>query len=85
MAQNVGQQNEGNQNDQNAALGLVDQLMSQVTDMVQRQFGLKPNNSTIAYRKPYPAWYDQVMLPPCYRLPDFTKFIGNGSTMEHIS
>lgn len=61
--------------------------MSQVTDMVQRQFGLKPKNPTITYKKPYPAWYDQVVLPPRYRLPDFVKFIRNGSTstMEHIS
>ena len=40
----------------------VDQLMSQVTDMVQRQFGLKPKNTSIAYRKPYPAWYDHWPL-----------------------
>jgi len=55
--------------------------------MVQRQFGLKPKNSTITYRKPYPSWYDQVVLPPRYRLPDFVKFTGNGSTstVEHIS
>ena len=40
-----------------------------------------------SYRKPYLAWYDQVVLPPRYRLPDFVKFTGTGSTstMEHIS
>jgi hypothetical protein len=66
-------------------MGQVDQLMSQVTDMVQKQFSLKSKNPTIAYKKPYPSWYDQVVLPPRYRLPDFVKFNGNGSTMEHIS
>jgi len=61
--------------------------MSQVTDMVQHQFGLKPKNTSIIYRKSYPVWYDQVVLPPRYRLPDFVKFIGTDSTstMEHIS
>jgi hypothetical protein len=55
--------------------------------MVQRQFGLKPKNTTVSYRKPYLAWYNQVLLPSRYRLPDFIKFTrtGSTSTMEHIS
>jgi len=61
--------------------------MNQMTNMVQHQFGLKPNNTTVSYRKPYPAWYDQVVLPPRYRLSDFVKFTRTGSTltMEPIS
>ena len=64
----------------------IDQLMNQVTDMVQRQFGLKPKNTMVSYKKPYPEWFDQVLLPLRYRLPDFVKFTGTGSvsTMEHI-
>jgi len=61
--------------------------MNQVTDMVQRQFGLKPYNTMVSYKKPYLEWFDQVLLPPRYRLPYFVKFTETGlvSTMEHIS
>ena len=65
----------------------IDQLMNQVIDMVQRQFGLKPKNIVVSYKKPYLEWFDQVLLPPRFRLPDFIKFTGTClvSTMEHIS
>jgi hypothetical protein len=61
--------------------------MNQVSDMMQRQFGLKPKNTGASYRKPYLEWYDQVMLPNRYKIPDFTKFTGTDSisTMEHVS
>jgi hypothetical protein len=61
--------------------------MNQVSDMMQRQFGLKPKNTGASYRKPYPEWYDQVMLPNRYKIPDFTKFTRTDSisTMEHVS
>jgi hypothetical protein len=41
----------------------------------------------VSYKKPYTEWFDQVLLPPRFRLPDFVKFtrIGPTSTMEHIS
>jgi hypothetical protein len=76
-----------NTSTQNPMVAQVDELMGKVTKMMQRQFGLKPKNSTITYRKPYPSWYDQVVLPPRYRIPDFVKFTGtrSTSTMEHIS
>jgi len=65
----------------------IDHFMNQVTDMVQRQFGLKPKNTRVSYKKPYPEWFDQVLLPPRYRLSDFVKFTSTGSisTMVHIS
>jgi hypothetical protein len=50
--QGFGQQNFNNRSNQNVVMGLVDQLMSQVTDMVQKQFDLKPKNPTITYKKP---------------------------------
>jgi len=61
--------------------------MGQVTDVVQRQFGLKPKNITVSYKKPYLEWFDQVLLPPRYRHPHFVKFTGMGSvsTMEHVN
>jgi hypothetical protein len=65
----------------------IDHLMNQVTDMVQRQFRIKPKNTMVSYKKPYPEWFDQVLLPARYRLLDFVKFTGTGllSTMEHTS
>jgi hypothetical protein len=38
------------------------------------------------YRTPYPAVYDQLPLPHKYKLPDLTKFSGQGevSIVEHI-
>ena len=74
-------------NNQQGTQFQIDQLMGQVTDMVQRQFGLKLKNTTVSYKKPYPEWFDQVLLPPRYRLPDFVKFTGTSSTltMEHVS
>src|SRR6185503_19683333 len=39
------------------------------------------------YKTLYPAAYDQLSLPHKYKLPDFTKFSGQGevSTVEHIN
>ena len=36
---------------------------------------------------PYPSAYDQIPLPHKYKLPDFTKFSGQGevSTVEHVN
>ena len=31
--------------------------------MIQSQFGLKPNDQTYMYRRPYPEWYVLVALP----------------------
>ena len=39
------------------------------------------------YKTPYPPAYDEIPLPHKYKLPDFTKFSGQGkeSTVEHIN
>jgi hypothetical protein len=39
------------------------------------------------YKMPYPSAYDQIPLPHKYKLPDFTKFSGQGevSTVEHVN
>ena len=39
------------------------------------------------YKTPYLAAYDQIPLPHKYKLPDFTKFPGQGevSIVEHIN
>ena len=51
------------------------------------QFGLKPKKQFLMYKTLYPAAYDQIPFPHKYKIPDFTKFSGQGdvSTVEHIN
>ena len=60
---------------------------SKIAEVMRDQFGLKPKQQNMVYRTPYPAAYDQLPLPHKYKLPDFTKFSGQGevSTVEHIN
>jgi hypothetical protein len=53
---------------------------------MQWQFGLKPKNDGMYYRKPYLEYFDQVQLPHRYKILDFTKFTRTDSvsTREHI-
>ena len=67
-------------NNQQGAQFQIAQLMNQVTDMIQRQFGLNPKNTVVSYKKPYPELFNQVLLPPRFRLLDFVKFTRIGST-----
>ena len=65
----------------------ADELLLKVTKVMKNQFGLKPKGQTFSYKRPYPEWYDLVALPTNYRLLEFAKFIGQGSTstVEHVS
>ena len=60
---------------------------SKIAEVMRDQFGLRPTQQNLMYRTPYPAVYDQLPLPHKYKLPDFTKFSGQGevSTVEHIN
>jgi hypothetical protein len=55
--------------------------------MLQKQYGIKPKQQSCMYRTQYPSGYDQIPLPPRFKVPDFTKFSGQDetSTMEHIT
>jgi hypothetical protein len=66
----------------------MDLLMQRMTDVLQNQFSLKPNNQWHVYTPPFPEWYNWVALPHRVNAPaDFTKFFGQDdtSTMEHIA
>ena len=65
----------------------ADELLLRVTEMMKNQFGLKPKGQTFLYKRPYPEWYDLVVLSTNYRLPEFAKFTGQDSTstIEHVS
>ena len=58
-----------------------------IAKVMRDQFGLRSKQQNLMYRTPYPAAYDQLPLPHKYKLPDFTKFSGQGevSTVEHIN
>ena len=54
---------------------------------MREQFGLRPKQQSIMYKTLYPPAYNQIPLPHKYKMPDFTKFSGQGevSTMEHVN
>jgi hypothetical protein len=63
------------------------QTVDQISIILRDQFGILSKRRTIGYTKPYPSNYDQIPLPPKYRLPEFTKFNGSegSSSIEHVS
>ena len=60
---------------------------SKIAEVMRDQFGLKPKQQNLMYRTTYSAAYDQLPLLHKYKLPDFTKFSGQGevSIVEHIN
>jgi hypothetical protein len=66
----------------------VDFPVQRVTDVLQNQFGLKPNSQGHVYTPPFPEWYHRVALPNRVKVPtEFTKFSGqeNNNTVEHFA
>jgi hypothetical protein len=65
-----------------------DILVQKMADLMQNQFGLKPEMQGPAYTPPFPEWYYRVILPPRVKPPtEFTKFSGQDDTrtVEHIA
>ena len=60
---------------------------TKIAEVMREQFGLRPKQQSVMYKTPYPPAYDQIPLPHKYKMPDFTKFSGQGevSTMEYIN
>ena len=60
---------------------------TKIADVMREQFDLRPKQQSVMYKTPYPSAYDQIPLPHKYKMPDFTKFSGQGdvSTMEHVN
>jgi hypothetical protein len=60
---------------------------TKIAEVMREQFGLRPKQQSIMYKTPYPPAYDQIPLPHKYKMPDFTKFSGQGevSMMEHVN
>jgi hypothetical protein len=60
---------------------------AKIVEVMREQFGLRPKQQFVMYKTPYPPTYNQIPLPNKYKMPDFTKFSGQGevSTMEHVN
>jgi len=60
---------------------------TKIAEEMREQFGLRPKQQSVMYKTPYPSAYNQIPLPHKYKMPDFTKFSGQGevSTMEHVN
>jgi hypothetical protein len=63
------------------------ELIDHFSEMLLKQYGIKPKKQSYMYRTLYPSGYDQIPFPPRFKVPDFTKFSGQDekSTMEHIT
>jgi hypothetical protein len=63
------------------------ELIDHFSEMLQKQYGIKPKQQSWMYRTPYPSGYDQIPFPPRFKVPDFTKFSRQDETsnMEHIT
>ena len=60
---------------------------TKIAEVMREQFGLRSKHQSVMYKTPYPPAYNQIPLPHKYKMPDFTKFSGQGevSTMEYVN
>jgi hypothetical protein len=62
-------------------------LIDHFSEMLKKQYGIKPRQQSCMHKTLYPSGYDHIPFPPRFKVPDFTKFSGKDetSTMEHIT
>nr|QBA09453.1 ty3-gypsy sub-class retrotransposonable element polyprotein [Oryza sativa Japonica Group] len=53
-----------------------------IADVMREQFRLKPRDTGKLYRQPYPEWFEKVPLPNRFKIPDFSKFLGQDGVVE---
>ena len=60
---------------------------TKIAEVMREQFGLRPKQQSVMHKAPYPPTYNQIPLPHKYKMPDFTKFSGQGEVymMEHVN
>jgi hypothetical protein len=60
---------------------------TKIAEVMRDQFGLKPKQQSLMYKTLYPTAYDYIPFPHKYKIPDFTKFLGQGdvSIVEHVN
>jgi hypothetical protein len=61
-------------------------LTNQLATILSESFGIEPKGRGRIYQKSYPDYYDQLLYPKGYRVPEFAKFSGvdGKTTLEHI-
>jgi hypothetical protein len=66
---------------------MVERIRDEVAGMFRDKLGVSMSSTGQSYRKPYNHRFDTVPYPQGTRIPDFSKFFGEGgkSTHEHIS
>jgi hypothetical protein len=62
-------------------------LTNQLTTILRESFSIEPKGRGHVYQNPYPNYYDQLLYPRGYRVPEFSKFGGEDGkiTLEHVS
>jgi hypothetical protein len=65
--------------------GMTEDVREQITRTL-REFGFTHKGRVNIYQKPYSKYFDVVPYPRGFRVPDFTKFIGDDArtTYEHM-
>ena len=60
---------------------------SKIAKVMREHFGLRPKQQSVMYRTPYPPAYHQIPLSHKYKIPNFTKFSGQGdvSTVDNVN
>jgi hypothetical protein len=61
-------------------------LTNQLAIILRESFSIEPKGRGRVYQKPYLDYYDQLPYPMGYRVPEFSKFSGDGgkTTLEHV-
>jgi hypothetical protein len=63
------------------------ELIEYFSEMLQKQYEIKPKQQSCMYWTLYPFGYDHIPFPLGFKVPDFTKFsrLDETSTMEHLT
>ena len=58
-----------------------------MAEILKNKFRIATKGGIVMYSKPYSEVYDQLPLPPKFKVLEFSKFCGNDNTsiVEHIS
>jgi hypothetical protein len=61
-------------------------LVTKLATILRESFGIEPKGRGCVYQEPYPDYYDQLPNPRGYRVPEFSKFIGEDGKiiLDHI-
>jgi hypothetical protein len=64
---------------------VIDGIREQIARTL-REFGFTPKGRAQAYQKPYLDYFDTLLYPHGFRVPDFTRFTGDDTrtTYEHV-